>query len=217
MSLMYWASKFVTRQRLVVAGWDTRDPVFYEQCNGARPQGAVELSWLPQQVLTGTANPALPRIPRNQVRYLPARVFAVMTKNIASILAAAIPAFTFAGVGASLGLGVTSYGPIELPFELDLTDTRARREHYTASLSIQDVAAFQQMATANPQSPLKQCLRSFSNGGVTLHLTYVPLTAKGRSTRTRVVDVIFPIDPLRVILHAQERITFAQGRLAALL
>jgi hypothetical protein len=215
--LFYWAVKYVTRQRLVVAGWDTNDPVFYEQCNGARPQGAVELSWLPRQVLQGTPNPTLPRIPRNQVRYLSARVFGVLTKNIASILESVKPVFTMASVGAANGVGLTSYGPVDLPLTLDLTDMRGRREHYTLSLCIEDVSVYQQLRQAHPNSPLDNCIQDFSNGGVKIRLSYTPLTARGRSRNARTFDVIFPLDPLRVILRGHERITFAQGRLAALL
>lgn len=217
MSLLYWVAKYITLQTLEASGLDTRDPVLYEQCKGARPQGAIELSWLSQQVLPKPATRALPRIPRAQVRYMSARVFAVLVKNIASILESVRPAFAFATAGAASGVGVTSYGPVELPLELDLADVRARREHYTVALRVQDEDAFQSLATQHPNSTLAQHRNLFSNGGVTLRLTYQALTAKGRAKNPTVVDVTFPLDIFRVILRAQERIVFAQGRLAALL
>lgn len=210
----YFAVKYAALHQLVAAHWDTRDPVFFDQCNGARPQGAVELSWLAQQVLTGTFNPTLPRIPRSQVRYLPARTFVVLARNIASILESVRPAFVAASTGTVVGMGLTSYGPMALPMNVSLTDVQAQREPYAVSMTVHDEASLGSLST-NPSTQLNQMLRFFSNGGVELHLTYTPLGG-GRS-RAHTVDLLLPLDPLRVILRAQERITHAQGRMAALI
>jgi hypothetical protein len=216
--MVYYAQKYVALHHLEAAGWDTRDPVFFEQCSGARPQGAMELSWLQAHVLQGTANARLPRIPRSQVRYLPARVYVVLARNVASIIESVRPAFVSAQVGSALGVGVTSYGPVSLPMELDLTDVRARREHYTISMIVHDMPTLAQFAQAHPRSLLSQQIETFSNGGVELHFTYTPLSqGRQRRGRPRSVDMLFPLDPFRVILRAQERIVHANGRMAALI
>lgn len=214
---VYYATTYITLQQLEAAGWDTNDPTFFEQCSGARPQGAMELSWLSRLVLQGAPNARLPRIPRNQVRYLPARVYVVLARNMASILESMRPAFVQAQVGTTVGMGVTSYGPMSLPLELSLTDVRARREHYTVSLTVHDADTLVQFAQANPQTVLAQLIENFGNGGVEVHFTYAPLTQRGRSRRSRSFDLLFPLDPFRVILRAQERIIHAKGRMAALI
>lgn len=209
----YWSTSYVMRQRLQAAGWDRSDPVFYAQCNDARPQGAMEFSWLSRQVLqSNVLNPTLPRIPRNQVRYLSARQYAVLTDSTAKILSAAMTTISLATSGASVGVGLTHYGPVDLPLELELTDVQGRREHYAVALRIEGPEAFDLLAQQHPQSPLRNHLQYFSVGGVTFHLTYKSLGSR----RTKQINVIFPIQILRHLLGAENRAVFAKGRLAAL-
>lgn len=219
LSLWYWSTAYLTTQRLQAVGWDTSDPVFYEQCNGMHPQGAIEFTWLAQQILQpDLPNPKLPRIPQNQARLLSARVYAVLVSNVAKIVSAAVSVFPIVESGGAAGVGLTSYGPVDLPLGLDLTDIRGRREHYTVAMCIEGPDAFDMLAQQQPQqSPLNNCLPFFSAGGATFHLTYRPLTVQGRSRRTRQIDVILPLHVLRILLGAQRDIVFAQGRLAALL
>jgi hypothetical protein len=214
---IFWSEKYVSRQRLEAAGWDQSDPVFYEQCKGHHPHGAIELSWVPRQVLQNTPNTRLPSIPTSQLRYLSARAYATLTTSVASILSAAAPVFELASVGAASGVDVTHYGPAELTADLALTDVRGRREHYSLSLAIDGPEEFDLLAQQHPQSSLDNHRDNFSGGGATFTLSYNPLTARGRSTRTRTLDVIFPLHVLRILLRSSAQQTFAKGRLAAML
>jgi hypothetical protein len=146
------------------------------------------------------------------------RDLAIVAKNLATILEAQRPVFITAQIGAASGLGVTAYGPVVLPLQLALTDVSAQREHYTLTLTIHPATAMAQLAQANPNTPFSQLIHLFGNGGVGLRLVYTPLARQGAHTpRARTIDLLFPLDHLRVTLRALEKTLFAEGRLAALI
>jgi hypothetical protein len=161
----------------------------------------------------------MPRIPRNQVRYLPARVYATLVGALASKLDAIRAVFREAEVGNAIGLGLTAYGPETLPFQLALTDHRGRREHYTVGMLVHPTSTLSQFVRGNPHALLGQQIALFSNGGVELHFAHIPLAPSGgrASTRPRNFDMLLPLDPLRVVLRQQQHTSHANGRLAALL
>ncbi len=216
---VYYSPKYITRQQLDASGWSTSDPVFFEACNGARPQGAIEMSWVQALVLDGTSNHRLPRIAQSQVRYISARVYVTLVGALASKLDSVRAVFTEADVGSSTGLGLTSYGPETLPFQLDLTDHRGRREHYTVEMLVHPTSTLQQFVQGKPHALLSRQMELFSNGGVEFHLTWTPLSQQGRkvSLRSKSFDMLLPLDPMRIILRQQQHTTHANGRLAALL
>ena len=220
-TLVYFSPTYLSHHLLAAAGWNTTDPVFYEMCDGVRPKGAIELSWLQANVLQqGVAQPQLPTIPPHQVRYIPAYVYAKLTKALAEKLASIRSAFEEAAVGSAVGIGVMAYGPETLPLQLALTDHQGQREYYTVDMTVHSRATLQPLVRNAQQSLVSRQIELFSNGGVEFQFAWVPLARPNQPrapTKPRRFSMLLPLDPLRVVLAREKANTFNNGRLAALI
>lgn len=216
---VYYSPTYIPRHQLQAAGWNASDPVFFDMCNGERPQGAIEMSWLRAQVLQGGANPQLPHIPQNQVRYIPAYVYAKMAKALSEKLTSIKTVLTEASVGVGTGVGLTGYGPERLPMQLALADNQGQRENYTVEMIVHPASTLSQFVHGSPQALLAKQMALFSNGGVEFHFAWVPLPQPNRraSSRVRSFDMLLPLDPLRLVMSREKSNTFNNGRLAALI
>ena len=219
---VFFNNKYYTVATLLAMGWDQQDPEFLKRCMGPRPQGAMELSWSTGQQVMSAVPGKLPTIPVSQLRYIPAYDYALIAKNLASIFHAMREPFAQAQVGGASGIGLTSYGPFDLPLEIALSDVNERRELYEAEVTVHPFRVVSQLVAQFPGSALDTQVGFFGNGAVEVSLTYVPLgpmrKTKGRAKSAKPTSfrMFLPLDPLRIVLKSQEAIARAQGRLAAL-